>query len=68
MFNLDIRNIRKRYQCLKDLYVSQMFISEEEFNKFIKKPLYRNMYNLLLLSLLIILVIRLLIPMKYGCF
>lgn len=68
MFNLDIRNIRKRYQCLKDLYVSQMFISEEEFNKFIKKPLYRNMYNLLLLSLLIILVISLLIPMKYGCF
>ena len=68
MFNLDIRNIRKQYQCLKDLYVNQMFISKEEFNKFIKKPLYRNMYNLLLLSLLIILVIRLLIPMKYGCF
>lgn len=68
MFNLDIRNIRKQYQCLKDLYVNQMFISKEEFNKFIKKPFYRNMYNLLLLSLLIILVIRLLIPMKYGCF
>ena len=68
MFNLDIRNIRKQYQCLKDLYVNQMFISKEEFNKFIKKPLYRNMYNLLLLSLLIILVIRLLLPMKYGCF
>ena len=68
MFNLDIRNIRKQYQCLKDLYVNQMFISKEEFNKFIKKPLYRNMYNLLLLSLLIILVIRLLIPMKYCCF
>ena len=68
IFNLDIRNIRKQYQCLKDLYVNQMFISKEEFNKFIKKPLYRNMYNLLLLSLLIILVIRLLIPMKYGCF
>lgn len=68
MFNLDIRNIRKQYQCLKDLYVNQMFISKEEFNKFIKKPLYFNMYNLLLLSLLIILVIRLLIPMKYGCF
>ena len=68
MFNLDIRNIRKQYQCLKDLYVNQMFISKEDFNKFIKKPLYRNMYNLLLLSLLIILVIRLLIPMKYGCF
>ena len=68
MFNLDIRNIRKQYQCLKDLYVNQMFISKEEFNKFIKKPLYRNMYNLLLLSLLIILVIRLLIPMKYGYF
>lgn len=68
MFNLDIRNIRKQYQCLKDLYVNQIFISKEEFNKFIKKPLYRNMYNLLLLSLLIILVIRLLIPMKYCCF
>ena len=68
MFNLDIRNIRKQYQCLKDLYVNQMFISEEDFNKFIKEPLYRNMYNILLLSLLIILVIRLLIPMKYGCF
>ena len=68
MFNLDIRNIRKQYQCLKDLYVNQMFISKEEFNKFIKKPLYRNMYNLLLLSLLIILVLRLLIPMKYCCF
>lgn len=68
MFNLDIRNIRKQYQCLKDLYVNQMFISKEEFNKFIKKPLYRNMYNLLLLSLLIILVIRLLIPMKSCCF
>ena len=68
MFNLDIKAIRKQYQCLKDLYVNQMFISKEEFNKFIKKPLYRNMYNLLLLSLLIILVIRLLIPMKYGCF
>lgn len=68
MFNLDIRNIRKQYQCLKDLYVNQMFISKEEFNKFIKKPLYRNMYNLLLLSLLIVLVLRLLIPMKYCCF
>lgn len=68
MFNLDIRNIRKQYQCLRDLYVNQMFISKEDFNKFIKKPLYRNMYNLLLLSLLIILVIRLLIPMKYCCF
>lgn len=68
MFNLDIRNIRKQYQCLKDLYVNQMFISEEDFNKFIKEPLYRNMYNILLLSLLIILVIRLLIPMKYCCF
>ena len=67
MFNLDIRNIRKRYQCLKDLYVNQMFISKEDFNKFIQKPLYCNMYNLLLLSLLIILVIRLLVPMKY-CF
>ncbi|MQQ61489.1 hypothetical protein GEZ85_03020, partial [Streptococcus mitis] len=53
MFNLDIRNIRKQYQCLKDLYVNQMSISNEEFNKFIKKPLYSNMYNLLLLSLLI---------------
>ncbi len=68
MFNLDIRNIRKQYQCLKDLYVNQMFISKEEFNKFIKKPLYRNMYNLLLLSLLIILVIRFLIPLKYCYF
>ena len=68
MFNLDIRNIRKQYQCLKDLYVNQMFISKEDFNKFIKKPLYRNMYNLLLLSLLIVLVLRLLIPMKYCCF
>ena len=68
MFNLDIRNIRKQFQCLKDLYVNQMFISEEDFNKFIKEPLYRNMYNILLLSLLIILVIRLLIPMKYCCF
>lgn len=68
MFNLDIRNIRKQYQCLKDLYVNQMFISKEEFNKFIKKSLYRNMYNLLLLSLLIVLVLRLLIPMKYCCF
>jgi|GEM_PF-3160821 hypothetical protein len=68
MFNLDIRNIRKQYQCLRDLYVNQMFISKEDFNKFIKKPLYRNMYNLLLLILLIILVIRLLIPMKYCCF
>lgn len=68
MFNLDIRNIRKQYQCLKDLYVNQMFISKEEFNKFIKKPLYRNMYNLLLLSLLIVLVLRLLIPIKYCCF
>lgn len=68
MFNLDIRNIRKQYQCLKDLYVNQMFISEEDFNKFIKEPLYRNMYNLLLLSLLIILVIRLLIPMNICCF
>ena len=68
MFNLDIRNIRKQYQCLKDLYVNQMFISKEEFNKFIKKPLYRNMYNLLLLSLLIVLILRLLIPMKYCCF
>lgn len=68
MFNLDIRNIRKQYQCLKDLYVNQMFISEEDFNKFIKEPLYRNMYNILLLSLLIILVIRLLIPMNYCCF
>lgn len=68
MFNLDIRNIRKQYQCLKDLYVNQMFISKEDFNKFIKKPLYCNMYNLLLLSLLIILVLRLLIPMKYCCF
>ena len=67
MFNLDIRNIRKQYQCLKDLYVNQMFISKEDFNKFIQKPLYCNMYNLLLLSLLIILVIRLLVPMKY-CF
>ena len=55
MFNLDIKNIRKQYQCLEDLYVNQMFISKEEFNKFIKKPLYRNMYNLLLLSLLIVL-------------
>lgn len=63
MFNLDIRNIRKQYQFLKNLYVNQMFISKEEFNKFIKKPLYRNMYNLLLLSLLIVLVLRLLIPM-----
>ena len=68
MFNLDIRNIRKQYQCLKDLYVNQMFISKEDFNKSIKKPLYCNMYNLLLLSLLIILVLRLLIPMKYCCF
>ena len=68
MFNLDIKAIRKQYQCLKDLYVNQMFISKEEFNKFIKKPLYRNMYNLLLLSLLIVLVLRLLIPMKYCCF
>ena len=68
MFNLDIKNIRKQYQCLEDLYVNQMFISKEEFNKFIKKPLYRNMYNLLLLSLLIVLVLRLLIPMKYCCF
>ncbi|UNV67857.1 hypothetical protein MP387_01785 [Streptococcus oralis] len=68
MFNLDIKNIRKQYQCLEDLYVNQMFISKEEFNKFIKKPLYRNMYNLLLISLLIVLVLRLLIPMKYGCF
>ena len=40
---------------------------KEDFNKFIQKPLYCNMYNLLLLSLLIILVIRLLVPMKY-CF
>lgn len=68
MFNLDIRNIRKQYQCLKDLYVNQMSISNEEFNKFIKKPLYSNMYNLLLLSLLIILVIRFLIPLKYCYF
>ena len=68
MFNLDIKAIRKQYQCLKDLYVNQMFISEEDFNKFIKEPLYRNMYNILLLSLLIILVIRLLIPMNYCCF
>ena len=67
MFNLDIKAIRKQYQCLKDLYVKQMFISKEDFNKFIQKPLYCNMYNLLLLSLLIILVIRLLVPMKY-CF
>ena len=67
MFNLDIKAIRKQYQCLKDLYVNQMFISKEDFNKFIQKPLYCNMYNLLLLSLLIILVIRLLVPMKY-CF
>ncbi|RXX17755.1 hypothetical protein DF218_07215 [Streptococcus parasanguinis] len=66
MFNLDIKAIRKQYQCLKDLYVNQMFISKEDFNKFIQKPLYCNMYNLLL-SLLIILVIRLLVPMKY-CF
>ena len=68
MFNLDIRNIRKQYQCLKDLYVNQMSISNEEFNKFLKKPLYSNMYNLLLLSLLIILVIRFLIPLKYCYF
>lgn len=68
MFNLDIRNIRKQYQCLKDLYVNQMSISNEEFNKFIKKPLYSNIYNLLLLSLLIILVIRFLIPLKYCYF
>lgn len=67
MFNLDIKAIRKQYQCLKDLYVNQMFISKEDFNNFIQKPLYCNMYNLLLLSLLIILVIRLLVPMKY-CF
>lgn len=67
MFNLDIKAIRKQYQCLKDLYVNQMFISKEDFNKFIQKPSYCNMYNLLLLSLLIILVIRLLVPMKY-CF
>ena len=32
MFNLDIKNIRKQYQCLEDLYVNQMFISKEEFN------------------------------------
>ena len=63
MFNLDISDIRKQYQCLKDLYVNQMFISKEDFNKFIKKPSYCNMYNLLLLCLLIILVLRLLIPM-----
>ena len=68
MFNLDIKAIRKQYQCLKDLYVNQMFISKEDFNKFIQKPLYCNMYNLLLLSLLIVLVIRLLVPMKYCCF
>ena len=68
MFNLDISDIRKQYQCLKDLYVNQMFISKEDFNKFIQKPLYCNMYNLLLLSLLIVLVIRLLVPMKYCCF
>ena len=68
MFNLDIKAIRKQYQCLKDLYVNQMFISKEDFKKFIQKPLYCNMYNLLLLSLLIVLVIRLLVPMKYCCF
>ena len=67
MFNLDIKAIRKQYQCLKDLYVKQIFISKEDFNKFIQNPLYCNMYNLFLLSLLIILVIRLLVPMKY-CF
>ncbi len=64
MFNLDIKNIRKQYQSLKVLYVNQMLVSEEEFKKFIKKPMYCNMYNLLLLSLFVVLLIRFLISMR----
>ncbi|BBA92064.1 hypothetical protein [Streptococcus ruminantium] len=64
MFNLDIKTIRKQYLSLKDFYVNQMLVSEDEFNKFINKPMYRNSYNLLLALLLFALGIRFLITLK----
>ncbi|WP_105107211.1 hypothetical protein [Streptococcus suis] len=64
MFNLDIKTIRKQYLSLKDFYVNQMLVSEDEFNKFIIKPMYCNSYNLLLALLLFVLGIRFLITLK----
>lgn len=64
MFNFEIRDTRNQYQALKNLYINQMFISKDEFEKFIRKPRYINMYNILLVSLLIVLVIRLFIPIN----
>ncbi|MFH0395457.1 hypothetical protein ACHBGV_03820 [Streptococcus sp. A34] len=64
MFNLDIKTIRKQYLSLKDFYVNQMLVSEDEFNKFINKPMYCNFYNLLLFFLLIALCIRFWITLK----
>ncbi|MGQ7471291.1 hypothetical protein ACTGVQ_08950 [Streptococcus suis] len=64
MFNLDIKTIRKQYLSLKDFYVNQMLVSEDEFNKFINKPMYCNFYNLLLFLLLIALCIRFWITLK----
>ncbi|MFU2206852.1 hypothetical protein [Streptococcus pluranimalium] len=64
MFNLDIKTTRKQYQSLKNFYVKQMLILEEEFNEFILKPTYVNWYNILLVCLLVILSIRLFIAFK----
>lgn len=64
MFNFEIRDTRNQYQALKNLYINQMFISKDEFEKFIRKPRYINMYNILLVSLLIVLVIRFFIPIN----
>lgn len=64
MFNFEIRDTRNQYQALKNLYINQMFISKDEFEKFIRKPRYINMYNILLVSLLIVLVIRFFIPIS----
>lgn len=64
MFNLDIKTTRKQYQSLKNFYVKQMLILEEEFNEFILKPTYVNWYNFLLVCLLVVLSIRLFIAFK----
>ncbi|MBF0818245.1 hypothetical protein [Streptococcus acidominimus] len=61
MYNLDIKTIKKQYQSLKEFYVSQMFVSKDEFDKFIEEPKYCNWYNFLLVCLLFVLLLRFLI-------
>lgn len=58
MFNLDIKAMRKQYESLREFYVNQILVSEEEFDKLITKPKYFNLYNILLVSLLVVLTIR----------